>query len=182
MNEITCLFVALGSWKRKGINLLLEAISVLHNQSEYACKLNILGNPGKGENSLLAPYKHLLEDGTLNLIGYRSNVAPFYNSADVIVVASYYEACSLVMLEALHFGLPIISTPVNGVEEMVCHGVNGYIVKHDATDIAKHIDYLARNPALIIRMGEESRLLSQQFSLEKIARLTEIQYRAAVYG
>jgi UDP-glucose:(heptosyl)LPS alpha-1,3-glucosyltransferase len=181
MNTLTCLFVALGSWKRKGIPLLLEAMSILHTQSDYACKLNMLGNPAKGENSLLAPYKRMLEDGTLTLLGYRNNVEPFYKSSDVLLVASYYEACSLVMLEALVFGLPIISTPVNGAEEMVRHGVNGYIVKYDATDMAKHIDHLARNHDLITIMGEESRLLSQQFSLEKIARLTEMQYRAAVH-
>jgi glycosyltransferase involved in cell wall biosynthesis len=181
VKKITCLFVALGSWKRKGIPLLLEAMSILRNQaSDCEYILNILGNPGKGEDSLLVPYKDLLEDGTVTLSGYRCDVEPFYRSADILVVASYYEACSLVMLEALRYGLPIITTRVNGADEIVLPGVNGYILPHDAAIFSEHIEMISKNPDLLSKMGLESQLLSDRFSIEQVSKLTETQYLKSI--
>lgn len=176
MKRINCLFVALGAWRRKGLPIILKAMETLRQNEKFFSCLRILGNPGKGEYSIIKPYKVLINEDRLKLLGYRSDVRSVYLRSDILLVASYYEAMSLVMLEALHFGMPIISTHVNGTEEIVIQGVNGFIVKHDYLDMVKYIETLATHPELVKKMGRESKKLSYQFMPERVAKKTEHQY------
>ena len=52
-------------------------------------------------------------------------------SMDIFALPSQYEGFPYVLLEALHAGLPVISTPVGGALESVVPDVNGIIVPHD---------------------------------------------------
>lgn len=176
MKTFECLFIALGSWRRKGLVHILRAMMILHQSQKTNCVLNIVGNPGTGEHSLLQPYQSLIDIGCIKMRGFCRDIEPLYVRSDVILVASYFEAMSLVMLDALRFGLPIISTPVNGSDELVLPGTNGYIVRRDSVDIAEHIQLLGENPSLVKKMGNESRKLSLQFGSKRIAQLTEYQY------
>jgi len=173
------LFVSLGTWERKGLLILLEAQRRLHKEHEPV-ELVLLGKPGLGEAALLEPYRDLLAAGCLHTLGHRDDVRSVYQSCDVLLCASYYETCSLAMLEALAAGLPIITTPVHSAQEMVEDGVNGWIVNYEAADFVRAQKTLADDDALRKRMGEASRQRAARFNADHMAALTAEAYRASL--
>ena len=70
---------------------------------------------------------------TLNLnnqitfTGWKDNPWDYVQSPAALILASEYEGFSLVCYEALASGIPVISTKVDGVTDIICNGVNGYL-------------------------------------------------------
>ena len=60
--------------------------------------------------------------------GFLSRRQTCYWSSDFFVQPTYYDPCSLVVLEALACGLPVITTAQNGASEMLTDGREGYIL------------------------------------------------------
>jgi glycosyltransferase involved in cell wall biosynthesis len=78
-------------------------------------------------------------------------------AADVFVCTSRIECFPRVNLEAMHLGLPLITTPVFGVPEQVFDGVNGLYYKvGDATQLAGHIQKLVSDVPLRLEMAANS--------------------------
>jgi len=79
--------------------------------------------------------------------------------ADVVVLPfCQEEGQPLSIIEAMRAGLPIISTPVGGVPDLIIHGQNGFLIpKHNSQAIAESLLLLARNPDLRMSMGYASR-------------------------
>lgn len=73
-----------------------------------------------------------------------------------------------VIMEAMAAGLPVISTPVAGVPEMVEHEVNGELVpEHDPAAICAAMERLISDPARARRLGEQGRQMAREkFSIE----------------
>lgn len=67
------------------------------------------------------------------------------NDIDYCIQLSDREGFSMVMLEALASGIPMITTPVSGATELIKDGVNGYIVPHDENGIVKVLENIAQN-------------------------------------
>jgi glycosyltransferase involved in cell wall biosynthesis len=75
---------------------------------------------------------------------------------------------SLVALEALAAGVPVVSTDVAGMREVLSTGA-GVIVAHDADHLAKAVVELLREPERRAAMGEEGRRLhNQRFSTARM--------------
>ena len=83
----------------------------------------------------------------------------FYNSVDVLLVTSMFEAHSLVVPEAMACGLPVISTNVGDLSEYVVNGVNGFIFDPccEKDKMPKTLQMLRDNPDTAKKMGEEGR-------------------------
>lgn len=77
-----------------------------------------------------------------------------------------------VIMEAMAAGLPVISTPVGGVPEMVENGTNGFLVpEHDPAAISSAIEYLISNPEQARRLGDRGREIARdKFSIETSVR------------
>jgi glycosyltransferase involved in cell wall biosynthesis len=90
--------------------------------------------------------------------------------SDIFVLPSYSEGCPMVILEAMAVGLPVIVTPVGALPEIIQDGENGFFVKiGDHLDLKEKILYLANNPILRKKMGNNNRrLIESRFSTEKI--------------
>ena len=67
--------------------------------------------------------------GHICYLGYHSDVVPYVVESDCIVLPSYHEGLSRVLMEALAMGKPIITTDIPGCRETVEEGKNGYLVK-----------------------------------------------------
>ena len=82
------------------------------------------------------PYLELAEDlGCADRFlfpGAAPNVVPLYGAADVYVQPTWYDPCSLVVLEALAAGLPVITTRFNGASELMQDGRDGYVLESPA--------------------------------------------------
>lgn len=82
--------------------------------------------------------------------------------ANLFVLPSHDEALPMAILEAMASGLPIVSTTVGGIPELVREGVNGYMVKPgDVAALADRLARLAANPDLRKSMGAQSRAIAE---------------------
>lgn len=70
--------------------------------------------------------KRLEKDGVVHLVGYQSNPHPFYKSAWAVVMPSYHEGMSNVILEAAATGRPVLASDIPGCREGVDEAVTGF--------------------------------------------------------
>ena len=146
-------------WKRKGGPDLLEAFSRIRDKHPDA-ELDIIGcRPD------------VVEKG-VNVIGRvpRDDIHHYMSQARMFVLPTIHEAFGIVLVEALHFGLPIISTTVGAVPEMVLHDINGYRVQPGDVDaLANAMDQLLSSDELAEKFGEASYQHAANFSWEAAA-------------
>lgn len=98
---------------------------------------------GEGEQRQKAELSAEKNASHFNFLGFQSNPYPYIHSSDALIVTSYTEGFPTVLIEAIALGVPVITTNVGGVEEIVKDGVNGLVVKNDPADIAEKIKYMA---------------------------------------
>jgi teichuronic acid biosynthesis glycosyltransferase TuaC len=130
----TKLIVALGNvQRRKGYDLLIEAIACYRDVSEFQCV--ILG--GINESATMASLKARIEElGLKNRVRFTGQATPdvvvrWLRAADMFVLPTRREGCCNAVLEALSTGVPVISTPAGDNTKFVSDGRNGFIVPHE---------------------------------------------------
>ena len=71
-----------------------------------------------------------INDGTISLVGFKSarEISVYLNSANIFAMFSYFEGWPTAMVEAIACGIPVVTSRVSGVAEMIDPGVNGFIV------------------------------------------------------
>jgi len=70
--------------------------------------------------------------------------------SDIFVIPSIAEVVQITLLEAFHYGLPVISTPVGHNNDLIKDGINGFLIpKKDPESISNKILELNKNPELI---------------------------------
>ncbi|WP_266364905.1 glycosyltransferase family 4 protein [Tellurirhabdus rosea] len=164
---------------RKGIFDLIEAIK--NNKDIFTGKIKlIIGGNGEIEKLLSYIHRYELED----IIEYRGWVSgdlkhELLSQSNIYILPSYNEGLPLSVLEAMSYRLPVISTPVGGISEIVHNGVNGFLVNPgDKLEIAKCISTFLNNPALIEKMGESSYDISKPYLPDNvIPKLSKIYTR-----
>lgn len=94
----------------------------------------------------------------------QSKLSAFYNKADIFVLFSLEEGLSMVQIQAMACGLPVICTYNTGGSEIVDHGVNGYILPiRDINLLKKKILILYKNRSLLKKMKHNSLIKAQRF-------------------
>ncbi|MDR2407259.1 MAG: glycosyltransferase, partial [Bacteroidales bacterium] len=68
--------------------------------------------------------------------------------ADIFVLPSNYEGVPLVIISALGYGKPIVSSNVGGIREIVINNENGYTVENSASEFAEKIQYILENKSV----------------------------------
>ena len=153
-------------FKRKGLRYIIEALP----QVKGEVKLLVIGKDNP------KPYKELaLTLGVSDKIifaGFVPDISEYYAASDVFVFPTAYEAFSLATLEAVASGLPILATKVNGTEELIEEGYNGFFIKRDPADIAEKINILIEDESLREQMGKNARKTAENYSWDKIAVMT----------
>lgn len=102
----------------------------------------------------------------------RSELESLYRSADVFIFPTKKDCSPQVVLEAMSFGLPIISTRVGALPEMVTHGRNGFLYSpENVSELPNLVEHLADDSSLRQEMGVESRrIVKRKFNLLTNAR------------
>ncbi|MES1213844.1 MAG: glycosyltransferase family 4 protein [Singulisphaera sp.] len=161
-DELAVLFIA-HNFALKGLPTLLQAVGQLRQRNQRL-RLVVAG-AGRDKQ-----YRHLAErSGAENtqFLGAVRDTAPLYAAADVFALPTWYDSCSLVVLEALAAGVPVITTSHNGASEIMSAGQAGFVIENpgDWHTLAAHLQSLL-DPATRFRMGVAARRLAEQYPIE----------------
>jgi UDP-glucose:(heptosyl)LPS alpha-1,3-glucosyltransferase len=140
-DHIAFLFISY-DLRKKGIVPLIKATAELKKSDVGNLKVLVVGE--RPSRSVLKLVSRLgLEDIVL-FIGPTTNTQEYYANCDAFVLPTYYDACSLVVLEALCCGLPVITTAFNGAAGIITDGKDGYVISHPPafTELAQRMKML----------------------------------------
>lgn len=110
--------------KEKGIDELFEAAGRL--RAELGCSF-VLDLVGFFDDDYEEKVKRMVDSGIAVFHGFRTDPRPFYRDADCVVLPSYHEGMSNVLLEAAALGRPVITSDIHGCKETVDNGETGYL-------------------------------------------------------
>jgi rhamnosyl/mannosyltransferase len=121
-------------------------------------------------------------DGRVTVVGEVDRIAPYYQLADVFVLASIArsEAFGLVQLEAMACGKPVVNTRLNsGVPFVSLHGATGLTVEPaNIVELSSALRILLQNDRFRRRLGAAARLrVIEEFTLEVMAQRTLAVYQ-----
>ncbi|MGL4357098.1 glycosyltransferase family 4 protein [Cetobacterium somerae] len=126
----------------KGVREYVEAARII-KEKKYEVKFLFLGALGgdaaNGVNE--AKMSEYEKAGILEYLGHRKDVENVINSSDCVVLPSYREGISKVLMEAASMEKPIIATNVTGCKEIIEDKKNGYLVNvKDSIDLSEKIE------------------------------------------
>jgi glycosyltransferase involved in cell wall biosynthesis len=117
-------------------------------------------------------------DGTkfLGVLSGQKKFDAFFN-ADIFCFPTFYESetFGVVLLEAMQFSLPVVSTNWRGIPTIVDEGKNGFLVQpHQVVEVANKLEILLKDENLRQRMGKEGRMqFLEKFTLDKFHQSME---------
>lgn len=174
----TILFLS-NMMREKGVYTLLEACSVLKEKGlNFKCHFvgkwsDITQEMFQDKVNELALEDYVIAHGAK----YGNDKNKFFSETNVFAFPSYNEAFSLVLLEAMEYGVTCISTNEGGIPEVIDNGKTGFIVdKKNPHALAEKIEVLMKNPDLCKNMGAAGRKkFLEKFTLDKFEnRLKDI--------
>jgi D-inositol-3-phosphate glycosyltransferase len=153
--------------RRKGVDNVLHAFSILRKKYNMDAKLLIVGGESEKVNPELTPEIGRLlgiarEEGIMDRLFFmgrasRDELKYYYSAADVFLSTPWYEPFGITPLESMACGTPVIGTEVGGLKFTVVDGETGFLVPvNDAEAIADRLHYLYSNPKLIKQMGRQA--------------------------
>ena len=112
--------------KDKGIDELFCAMRRLHGELGNRVQLDLVGF---FDDDYEAQVKALVDEGIAVFHGFQTNPIPYYVAADCVVLPSYHEGLSNVLLEAAALGRPLITSDIHGCKEAVDNGQSGLLCR-----------------------------------------------------
>ena len=158
--------------ERKGV---YDLLSVLHHHKADLDGKYLLELGGDGETKKLEDLitQHGLED-SVKFLGFVTGdrKEKLLRAADVYILPSYNEGLPISILEAMSFGLPIISTEVGGIPEVVKPNINGLLIQAgDQSAIYEAIKFFIDHPEKIKEFGTHSyEIVSMGYFPEPVMR------------
>ena len=116
--------------KEKGMDELFAAVEQLRKNG---CEF-VLDLVGFFEDEYKKQVEQLQSEGVVRFYGFQENPKPYYAQTDCVVLPSYHEGMSNVLLEAAASGRAIITTDIPGCREAVDNGKSGMLCKVKSTD------------------------------------------------
>ncbi len=155
---------------RKGIFEVLEAIAICKNKLKTNIEFHIGGN-GEIDRmhdtiSRLGLQDTVIYDGWLG----ENEKKQLLEKSDIFIHPSHFESFGISILEAIGHGIPVITTAVGGITDLVTDRFNGIVVEPgNVKQIAEAITYLADHPEERLRLGANASKHAANFYHEKIA-------------
>ena len=157
---------------QKGYNYLIDAAKIVNLENKNI--LFYIAGEGKLKEKL---QKQISENGLENrvfLIGFEADIKPLFQSANLLVLSSLYEGMPNIVMEAMAYGLPVISTKVNGVDELIGDESCGGIIEPANPQImAKEIVSFFTKPTHIDQIRNAKARVQNNFSVEQMSMKLE---------
>jgi len=160
---------------RKGNPYLLEAVKKLKSERLEDIQLHLIGPFREDIRQIIEKYRDIV-----NFIGSipHSSLLDYFNNADVFVQPSIEEGMSIMVLEAMASGLPVIVTPNTGTAEVIDNGIDGLVIPpFDWQNIYDNIKLLYENPEKKREIGYMARKKALNFTWEKYGERCIKEYK-----
>lgn len=158
--------------KEKGIDEFFSAAEKIKSEFGTAAEFHIAGSFEEAYKPLM---DKLEQKGIVKYHGYQSDMKPLYAAAHCVVLPSYHEGMSNVLLEGAACGRPLITSNISGCKEAVRDGKNGFLCPVKDTDglAATMKRFILLSPKEKAEMGAFSRKLTEEnFDKEKVVKET----------
>jgi UDP-glucose:(heptosyl)LPS alpha-1,3-glucosyltransferase len=162
--DVVLIFVS-HNFRLKGLRYLIQALSLIKKRNGNV-KLLVVGRDNK------RPYWHLAEKvgcgKDVFFAGGVRDLERYYPSADILVHPTFYDACSLVVLEALASGVPVITTRYNGAGGIISDGQEGFVLEdpREVETLTEKILYLA-DPVRLQEASMAARALAEKYQQKR---------------
>lgn len=154
-----------GRWFDKGVSFLIEALGAMADREAFLVVV------GKGDVGFFTQFaaRHGVSE-RVRFVPPTNEPQRYYAMADCFGFPSDAEGFPLVIGEAASCGLPLVTTAVGGSEHLVEEGVSGYIVPPEGAAIARKLDLLAADRALLGAMSRSAHEKALKLSWDKQTR------------
>jgi len=140
----------------KAVDVLIAAMAVVRRQFPQARCL--VAGEGRLRHELQEKVNSSGLKGTVELIGFQSDVLALVHAADVFILPSPAEPFGLALVEAMALARPVVAARAGGPVEIVIDEISGLLVHPgDSAAMAQAIVRILDNPALAQRLGEAAR-------------------------
>lgn len=150
----------------KGVLEFCDAVKAFRTHHRTCnLKFSVAGAFDSGVNAIEADnLKSLMKESQINYCGVFDDVSEFYGGIDVVVLPSYREGMSKVLIEACAHGIPVITSDVPGCREAVINNKSGFLVSpRNVSDLVlafQRLDNLS--PENLEEMGKVGRSIAEE--------------------
>jgi len=147
--------------ERKGQDLLVEALGKMPMMLRNRLKLYLVG-----DGPLLSKLKKNITRYQLENVfieGARNNVNEYIREADLFILPSRDEGMPIAILEAMRAGLPVVSTKVGGIPDMIIDGYNGRLIAPDVEELKIVLSEIAEGKTDLLALSQNSRMHYEKY-------------------
>ena len=138
--------------EQKGHHILLEALAILHNWGYKFMWIVVGSGPIRPQLEEMTQAKQLTEFVDFKGDQQTDEVLKLLQTSDVFVLPcirtknNMMDGLPSALIEAMAMGVPVVSTRISGIPELVQNGLTGFLVPpNDSTELAKTLKYLMEN-------------------------------------
>lgn len=166
-----CHFLFMGNINRnKGVFDLIQAVIRIKNEIRGKSIFHICGSGADDELMQMINSNDLSDLITYEGFVGGDDKVVMLNKCDVYILPSYIEGFPVSILEAMSYGMPVISTNVGGIPTIIEHSKDGYLfTPGDVEKLSSYILELIKNPNKTHEMGELARVAVNAYYPEVIA-------------
>ena len=173
--EKIILFVS-NNFRMKGLGYLMEALALLKKEGSLPLKLLVMGRDRKAPFLRLAVKLGILDE--VLFVGSTTEPEKYYGAADLLAHPTFYDACSLTVIEALSSGLPVLTSSANGASGIAQSGERVRVIEDP-----KKVDQMSQAIRdLLVEGGSPVRSRVESFSEERNYRQMSEVFRQVARG
>lgn len=169
---------------RKGHEFIIKSFALfLRENPNINAGLIVMGK-GRQEGKLKAIAEKMGIQQRVIFKGFMDNPYPLVSTADLFVSASDNEGISNSLLEAMYMGIPVVTTPAGGSQEVVKDRENGFLIRYgDQKQLSALMFEIYKNSNLSDRIGVRGKkTVASNFSLPEMTSSLEKIFDSCLTG
>ena len=178
-NKTTFLFVGRLD-KEKCIDVLIKAVALIKNKADFHV---VIAGKGKEEVYLKELASELEVDSLITFTGYlpKKDVTFIYKLDDIFVMPSIAELKSLLTMEDMAKGLPVLGADAVALPHLIKDKRNGFLFQpYDEKKLASRMLTLANDKALVAKMSDASQEIIQAHDMDQVVHKVEKAYESVI--
>ena len=144
---------------QKNPERLLDVIESVYKKNKDL-KVAIVGD-GELKDKVVEIIKSKSLENTVKVYGFLNNPYKMLKQSKLLLMTSRNEGTPMVALESMALGLPIISTPVDGMKDLIINGRNGYL-SDENEDLVTYITNIIENKVERLKISEEAKKVFEE--------------------